>query len=182
MSEKQALIEALKKYQATVGKASPSNEGVEKTSSDGLVSEQRNEERPLKMVVINGVEIKVKTYGVKTLAQKKKEIRLREQEELLGKVEKVAIFAEKGKGEEKTFEEHYEEFEKEINELIPLEDKAIRPATKRKIMMKKKALREKFANGQVEKLKRKPKKDEEEVSEESESEEHSPILKFANNL
>lgn len=57
MSRKQALTKALKKYQATMTKVSPSNEGVEKTSPDGRVSEQRTKERPLKKVVINGVEI-----------------------------------------------------------------------------------------------------------------------------
>ncbi|KAA0033147.1 hypothetical protein E5676_scaffold1032G00150 [Cucumis melo var. makuwa] len=283
--------QALKKYQGTVGKASLSNEGAEKTPSDGLVSEQRKEKRPLKMVIINGVEIqltedklgdllaiifgetskredeqkvqerlekekvekeeaekeqrerereerekkgreervekkkekekkekkemeerermekekevkkkeeeekkkkeddkkkkkKMRQEGKKRKCtrrhkkklckkkaphrlscmalrpwREKKETKLREREELLGKVDNVALSAEKDKCEEKNFEVHYEEFEKEIDKLCPLEEKVIRPAKKRTFTMKKKALRKQFAKRRVEEMKRKPKKD-----------------------
>lgn len=56
---KQALIEALKRYQATTDKYTQSGEEVEKTQFDGLVLEQRIEERALKTVVINVVEIQM---------------------------------------------------------------------------------------------------------------------------
>ncbi|KGN54830.1 hypothetical protein Csa_012549 [Cucumis sativus] len=57
MFGKQELNEALKKYQTTIGKASHSSEGAEKNPSDDPESEQRKEERPLKTMAINEVEI-----------------------------------------------------------------------------------------------------------------------------
>ncbi|TYK29045.1 protein MNN4-like [Cucumis melo var. makuwa] len=43
----------------------------------------------------------------------------KEQEELLNKADKLALFMEKGKEKENTFEEFCEEFEKDIEELNP---------------------------------------------------------------
>lgn len=66
--------EALMKYQVIVGKASLSNEGDKKTPFGGLVPEQRTEERPLKKVVINGVEIQLledKLVDLLTIVSKK---------------------------------------------------------------------------------------------------------------
>uniref|UniRef100_A0A9I9DJ19 Protein MNN4-like n=1 Tax=Cucumis melo TaxID=3656 RepID=A0A9I9DJ19_CUCME len=67
-------------------------------------------------------------------------------EELLSKVDKVPVPAENSKGKEKvkTFEEYYEEVEKEIEKLSPLEDEVPNPKKKRKVTMKKKALKEQF--------------------------------------
>lgn len=62
-------------------------------------------------------------------------------EELFGEVEKVSQSAEKGKGKEMTFEKHCKEFEKKIKNLSPLEEEASRPKKKRKVMMKKRALK-----------------------------------------
>ncbi|TYK03306.1 protein MNN4-like [Cucumis melo var. makuwa] len=50
--------------------------------------------------------MKVKAHGVKALVQEKKETKLRKREELLSKVEKVTLSTNKGKGKEKTFDEH----------------------------------------------------------------------------
>uniref|UniRef100_A0A9I9D4D1 Protein MNN4-like n=1 Tax=Cucumis melo TaxID=3656 RepID=A0A9I9D4D1_CUCME len=68
-------------------------------------------------------------HGIKALVQERKESKLRKLE-LLSKVEKVALFVEKGKGKKKTFDEHCEKLEKEIEELSSLEDEASRPAKK----------------------------------------------------
>uniref|UniRef100_A0A9I9DG53 Protein MNN4-like n=1 Tax=Cucumis melo TaxID=3656 RepID=A0A9I9DG53_CUCME len=70
------------------------------------------------------LKIKVKAQGVKALAEEKKEIKLKEQKELLNKVNKLALSVENSKEKEKTFEEYCEEFEKEISELSPLKDYA----------------------------------------------------------
>uniref|UniRef100_A0A9I9D5U2 Protein MNN4-like n=2 Tax=Cucumis melo TaxID=3656 RepID=A0A9I9D5U2_CUCME len=60
-------------------------------------------------------------------------------EEQQSKVDKVALSMEKskGKGKEKTFEEFYEEVDKDIDVLCPLEDEALKPKKKRKVTMKK---------------------------------------------
>lgn len=80
------------------------------------------------------LKIKVKAQGIKALEEEKKEIKLREKEELLNKVDKVALSVEKRK-EEKTFEEHCEEFKKEIEELSPLEDEVVEKSSKKKRIM-----------------------------------------------
>uniref|UniRef100_A0A9I9DJH0 Uncharacterized protein n=1 Tax=Cucumis melo TaxID=3656 RepID=A0A9I9DJH0_CUCME len=56
-------------------------------------------------------------------------------------MEKVTQFVEKGKGKDMTFDEHYEEFEKVVENLSLLEQEALRPKKKRKVIMKKKALK-----------------------------------------
>ncbi|KAA0046474.1 protein MNN4-like [Cucumis melo var. makuwa] len=73
-----------------------------------------------------------------------KETKLRELKKLLSQVEKVALSVEKGKDKENNFDEHCEEFKKEIEELSPLLDEMVRPAKKRKVAMKKKTLRAQF--------------------------------------
>ena len=102
--------------------------------------------------------------------QQKKETKLREQEGLFSEVEKVALYVEKNKGKEKTFNEHWKEFEKEIKELSPLDNEAPRPMKNRNVTMKKKVLRPQFKKKRVGKTKRKSQENEEEVGEESELE------------
>ncbi|KAA0039027.1 protein MNN4-like [Cucumis melo var. makuwa] len=72
-------------------------------------------------------------------------------EELLSKVDKVPVPAENSKGKEKvkTFEEYYEEVEKEIEKLSPLEDEVPNPKKKRKVTMKKKTLKEQFKKSTI---------------------------------
>ncbi|KAA0048215.1 hypothetical protein E5676_scaffold265G001870 [Cucumis melo var. makuwa] len=52
------FLQALKKYQATLGKASPSNEAVEHSPASGPVLEEK-EKIPLKIVFINRVKIQL---------------------------------------------------------------------------------------------------------------------------
>ncbi|TYK03307.1 hypothetical protein E5676_scaffold298G001510 [Cucumis melo var. makuwa] len=59
MSVKQALTEALMKYQQIVGKASLSNAKAEKTPSGSPMLEKRTEKCLFKKVVINEVEIQL---------------------------------------------------------------------------------------------------------------------------
>ncbi|KAA0034977.1 hypothetical protein E5676_scaffold155G00040 [Cucumis melo var. makuwa] len=58
MFGEQSLIEALKKYQATLGEASPSNKVIEHSPVDGPMLEKKGEIQ-LKTVVINGVKIQL---------------------------------------------------------------------------------------------------------------------------
>lgn len=77
--------------------------------------------------------------------QEKKETRLKEQEELLNKVDKVTLSVDKGKAKRTQSEEICEEF-KELEELSPHVDVVVKPLKKkRKVTIKKKILREKFA-------------------------------------
>ncbi|KAA0041276.1 protein MNN4-like [Cucumis melo var. makuwa] len=128
------------------------------------------------------LKIKVKAQRAMALAEGKKEIKLRQPEELLNKVDKLALSVEKGKEKEKTFEEFYKEFEKEIDEFSPLEDNVVeRPAKKRNVTMKKKVLRDQFAKRRKEKKRRGPQKESEKEVERSEkegslSERHVSIL------
>uniref|UniRef100_A0A9I9DSH5 Protein MNN4-like n=1 Tax=Cucumis melo TaxID=3656 RepID=A0A9I9DSH5_CUCME len=82
-------------------------------------------------------------------------------EELQSKVDKVALSTEKRKrkGKEKISKEFYEEVEKEVEELSPLEDEVPKPMKKRKFIMKKKALREQFRKRREEKERSKIEKD-----------------------
>ncbi|TYK01085.1 protein MNN4-like [Cucumis melo var. makuwa] len=94
--------------------------GAEKNPSDGPISEQRTEERLFKTVVINEVAIQLPEDKRRALRpREKKETKLKEREELLSQVEKVALSVEKGKDKEKAFDEYSEEFEKEIEEFSP---------------------------------------------------------------
>ncbi|KGN57985.1 hypothetical protein Csa_009960 [Cucumis sativus] len=54
--------------------------------------------------------------------QEKKEMRLKEQEELLNKVDKVTLFVKKGKAKRTQSEEICEELEKKLEDLSPVED------------------------------------------------------------
>uniref|UniRef100_A0A9I9D5K3 Uncharacterized protein n=1 Tax=Cucumis melo TaxID=3656 RepID=A0A9I9D5K3_CUCME len=58
MSGEQSLIEALKKYQATLGKARLLNEAFENSPADDPMLEQKGEIQ-LKEVVISGVKIQL---------------------------------------------------------------------------------------------------------------------------
>lgn len=60
-------------------------------------------------------KIKVKAQGAKALADEKKENKLKEQEEHLNRVDKVALSTKKGKAK-KIIEEYCKEFEKEMVE------------------------------------------------------------------
>lgn len=67
----------------------------------------------------------------------KKETKLREQEELLNKVEKVALSTEKGKTK-KTTEEYCKEFEREVEELSPFKDEeVVKPPKIKKVRIKR---------------------------------------------
>ena len=56
MSEEQSLTEVIKRYQASIEKACPSNV-VEHSPSDDPVSDQGKKETQLNIVVINGVNV-----------------------------------------------------------------------------------------------------------------------------
>ncbi|TYK05008.1 protein MNN4-like [Cucumis melo var. makuwa] len=145
MSGEQSLIEALKKYQATLGKARLLNEAFENSPADDPMLEQKGEIQ-LKEVVISGIQkktkkvksgllkIKVKVQGAKALVEEKKKQR-RGIEELFGEVEKVAQSMEKGKCKKMTFKGHNDEFEKEIETLSPLKEEAPRQKKMRKVTM-----------------------------------------------
>ncbi|KAA0065695.1 hypothetical protein E5676_scaffold186G001080 [Cucumis melo var. makuwa] len=100
--------------------------------------------------------------------EEKKETKLREWEELLREVEKVSQCAKKGKGKEKTLDEYYEEFQKEIEDLCLLEEEGSRNKKEGKVTMKKKTLRAQFEKKRAEKEKRKPRENEGEEGAESE--------------
>lgn len=85
-------------------------------------------------------------------------------------MEKVALFVEKDRDKEKTFNEHYKKFKKEIEDLSHLEEEATKPKKKRKVTMRKKGLLAQFERRRAEKAKRMHQEDEGEVGEESESE------------
>lgn len=70
---------------------------------------------------------------------------MREREELLNKVDRVALSTKKGTAKEKTTEEHCKEFDKEIDEFSSLEDEdVVKPSKKKKVAMKNGILREQF--------------------------------------
>ncbi|TYK15837.1 hypothetical protein E5676_scaffold637G00080 [Cucumis melo var. makuwa] len=130
MSGKQSFTKALKKYQATLGKASPSNEAVEQSLDSEKEKEAKKKEEDNK---------KKKEYEKKI---KEEEVRKEGEgrEELISEIEKAAQSAEKVKGKDMTFKEHCKEFEKEFKNLSHLEEEAPRPKKKRKVTMKKKTL------------------------------------------
>ncbi|TYK01186.1 protein MNN4-like [Cucumis melo var. makuwa] len=124
MAENKNIEKTMKKELKT--KASRAQDDIEK---DGKESPGEDGESRTGLL-----KIKVKAQGIKALEEEKKEIKLREKEELLNKVDKVALSVEKRK-EEKTFEEHCEEFKKEIEELSPLEDEVVEKSSKKKRIM-----------------------------------------------
>ena len=86
--------------------------------------------------------------------QEKKETRLKEQEELLNKVDKVTLSVDKGKPKRTQSEEICEEF-KELEELSPLEDEVVKPSKKkRNVRINNKVLRKKFSKRLKEKEKK----------------------------
>ena len=70
--------------------------------------------------------------------QEKKEMRLKEQEELLNKVDKVTLFVKKGKAKRTQSEEICEELEKKLEDLSPVEDEVVKPSKKKKKIILKK--------------------------------------------
>ncbi|KAA0053481.1 protein MNN4-like [Cucumis melo var. makuwa] len=77
------------------------------------------------------LKLKVTAHDIKALVQEKKETRLKEQEELLNKVDKVTLSVDKGKPKRTQSEEICEEF-KELEELSPLEDEVVKPSKKKR--------------------------------------------------
>ncbi|TYK15833.1 protein MNN4-like [Cucumis melo var. makuwa] len=124
------------------------------------------------------LKLKVKAQGVKALVEEKEEAKKKGREELLSKVEKVVHSAKKDKGKEKTQEEHCEEFEKEIENLCPLEKEAPRPKKKRKVTMKKKTLKMQFENRQAEKVKKNLKITKGKRERKVTQKDHSPLPKW----
>ena len=91
------------------------------------------------------LKLKVTTHGVKALTKEKKEIKLKEWENLFNKVKKVSLSTEKGKAKRTRSEEVCEEFEKELRNLSPLKEEMVKPSRKiRKVTIIKKVLREQF--------------------------------------
>ncbi|KAA0048466.1 protein MNN4-like [Cucumis melo var. makuwa] len=78
------------------------------------------------------LKIKVKAQCVKALAEEKKGSMLREREELLNEVDKMALLVNKSKGKEKTIDGYDKEFEKELEEFISLEDGVVEKQPKKK--------------------------------------------------
>lgn len=89
-----------------------------------------------KKVKFGLLKIKVKGQGFKALAEEKKENKLREQRELLNKVEQVALSTEKGKTRKKTTEKYCKEFEKEMEK----EEEKVEPSKKTNVVIKIKDL------------------------------------------
>ncbi|KGN44567.1 hypothetical protein Csa_016483 [Cucumis sativus] len=107
MFGKQDLTKALKKYQATVGKASPFSDGVEHSPFGSLVLEQRKEEIQLKMVVINGVKIQLledKLGNLLAIVSRETSKREKEQKEQ----EEREMLEKEGMGKERVEEEQKE--------------------------------------------------------------------------
>lgn len=74
------------------------------------------------------LKLKVTTHGFKALAQEKKEMRMKEQEELLNKVDKVTLPTKKGNLKRTSSEEIYKELEKELKDLGSLKDEVVKPS------------------------------------------------------
>uniref|UniRef100_A0A9I9DDN9 Protein MNN4-like n=1 Tax=Cucumis melo TaxID=3656 RepID=A0A9I9DDN9_CUCME len=103
--EKKVPEEAQKETMQKEGTSS----AIVETKFERLIKKTQQKTEKVKSGLL---KIKVKAHGVKALVQEKKETKLRKREELLSKVEKVTLSTNKGKGKEKTFDEHCNEFEK----------------------------------------------------------------------
>ncbi|TYK00332.1 protein MNN4-like [Cucumis melo var. makuwa] len=84
----------------------------------------RKAQKKKEKVVSGLLKMKVIVQGAKALTQEKKEVKLREQEELLNKIDKVPLFAKKRKVKNTLSEELVEEFKRELDNLSPLEEKS----------------------------------------------------------
>lgn len=65
-----------------------------------------------------------------------------EWEELLNKIEKLSLSTKRDKMRKTLSEELVEEFERELDNLSPLEDEVVKSSKKKKVMMKKGPLSE----------------------------------------
>ena len=137
MSEEQSLTATLKKYHATLGEASSSNEAVEHSPAGDLVLE-RKVELQLKTVVINGVKTQLA-------------------EDKLGYLLTIVSKETSRKEEERKEQEQQERLEKEIAEKERVEKEQ-----KEKEEIKKKERKERAEREKLEKEKEKKEKKKEE--------------------
>lgn len=86
--------------------------------------------------------------------QDKKKVKLREQKELLNKIDQAPISTKKGKVRKTPSEEICEEFERKLEDLSPLEDEVVKPL-KKKVTVKKSVLKKQFDKRREEKEKKK---------------------------
>ncbi|KAA0062287.1 protein MNN4-like [Cucumis melo var. makuwa] len=115
-------------------------EKIDQLHSDGPVSEQAQ--------TSHNPRVKLVREFLRVLPYEKKEIKLREQEELLNKVDKISLSIKKGKTKKTSSEEIYEEFEKKLEDLSSFKDEVVKPSKKRKVTIKKKVLGNNSSKGE----------------------------------
>uniref|UniRef100_A0A9I9CUS3 Protein MNN4-like n=1 Tax=Cucumis melo TaxID=3656 RepID=A0A9I9CUS3_CUCME len=78
-------------------------------------------------VVLDLIRIKIKAHGDKALTKTKKEVKLSRRGKLLNKIEKIPLSTEKGNVKKTQIKELVENFDREMNELSPLDDAMVLP-------------------------------------------------------